>query len=216
MIIIKKRGLLLSLLLFFGGSIMAKKDNLTAYRKKRNFNVTTEPSGARKKITKKDVFVIQKHEASHLHFDLRLAIDGVLVSWAVPKGPSNNPATKRLAIMTENHPMDYAKFEGMIPEGNYGGGAVMVWDTGTYTNIKKVDDKLLSMDECLKLGRIEITLTGKKLKGNYALVRTQRGGGKQWLLIKMNDAYARKKIGSLGPTAKSALSGKTMKEIRKG
>lgn len=210
--LLKRRVVLISFLVIFGIPIMAKKDSLAKYRQKRNFDVTTEPSGKREKATKKFTFVIQKHEASHLHFDVRLAIDGVLVSWAVPKGPNSNPAVKRLAIMTENHPMEYARFEGMIPEGNYGAGAVMVWDIGTYTNIKKVNGKVMPMDECLKRGHIEISFNGKKLKGAYALVHTQRG----WLLVKMKDAYARKKIGSLGPTAKSALSGKTMKEIRKG
>lgn len=159
------------------------------------------------------IFVIQKHAASHLHFDFRLEIDGVLTSWAVPKGIPTNPAEKHLAIMTEDHPLDYAKFEGVIPEDNYGAGTVMVWDIGTYRNIKESDGKLVPMDQCLKRGTVEVWLEGEKLHGGYALIRTKLGGGdKNWLLLKMKDEYAKTAI----PNAtKSALTGRTMTQIAK-
>lgn len=187
---------------------MASKKPLSQYNKKRDFKKTPEPKGVTKKSKKNPIFVIQKHDASHLHFDFRLEIGGVLVSWAVPKGPSLDPSEKRLAVQTEDHPYEYAKFEGIIPQGEYGGGTVMVWDFGTYENIKEKDGKILPMKDCLKIGRIEIVLHGKKLQGKFALVKTKNG----WLLIKMRDEYeSKKKVVSTRDV--SARTGRTMKQI---
>lgn len=203
-----------------GWSEMAapKKSKLSSYQSKRSFNKTPEPKGVVKKRTqkKKPIFVIQRHDASHLHYDLRLEIDDVLVSWAVPKGPSTNPRIKRLAIQTEDHPMEYATFEGNIPEGEYGGGSVMVWDRGTYTNIKEDgDEDLIPMKTCLKKGTIEIAFYGTKMHGNYALIRTNRGEGvkKQWLLIKMKDEYADAKDTLLKKYPDSVKTGRSQQEI---
>lgn len=197
------------------GDGMAKKDDLKAYRSKRDFEKTPEPSGKKKPSKKKQpIFVIQKHEASHLHYDFRLEIEGVLVSWAIPKGPSTDPAVKHLAVQTEDHPIEYADFEGVIPEGNYGAGTVMIWDYGTYENIKEKDGKLVPMAQCLKDGTIEIFLHGKKLKGGYVLVRTKyRGAKKNWLFFKMKDKHADARRNPISSQTKSALSGKTMKQI---
>lgn len=192
------------------GAMMPR--NLKEYTKKRDFDKTTEPKAVKKSSSAKNMFVVQKHDASHLHYDLRLEIDGVLVSWAVPKGPSMDPSIKHLAIMTEDHPLDYGHFEGVIPEGNYGAGTVMVWDTGTYENIKTADDKLVPMTTCLKKGTIEVMLHGKKLKGGFVLIHTDLGDSeKNWLLKKIDDEYASTQ--DVLKKQKSALSDKTMKQI---
>lgn len=192
------------------------KDALKVYRKRRNLKISPEPYGSvKKRSSKKLRFVIQKHAARALHYDVRLEIDGVLVSWAVPKGPSLNPAIKRLAVRTDDHPMEYAKFEGVIPKGAYGAGTVMVWDIGKYRNIKEDDDgELMPMHECLKKGRIEVFLEGEKLEGAYALVRTQLGEGKDWLMVKMRDEYANARRNPVSTQNKSALTDRTMAEIR--
>ena len=155
---------------------------LKEYKKKRDFEWTPEPAGKRRKEKSKEpIFVVQRHDARNLHYDFRLEVDGALVSWAVPKGPPKTTKDRRLAVMTEDHPMEYAKFEGEIPEGHYGAGTVEIWDRGTYTNLKS-----WMMSSAVNKGQIEINLKGKKLKGNYALVRTKLGGkDKNWLLIKM-------------------------------
>src|ERR1700754_799186 len=150
---------------------------LTEYKKKRSFKDTPEPTGG-KSVKHQLTFVIQKHAASRLHYDFRLELKGVLKSWAVPKGPSLNPKDKRLAMQVEDHPFDYADFEGVIPSG-YGAGVVMVWDRGTWT--PEVDD----VDAALKKGELKFRLDGVKLKGRWVLVRT--GQGKAWLLIKHRD-----------------------------
>lgn len=190
------------------------KNTLAIYKKRRNFNKTQEPLAHIRQDLKNDepLFVIQKHAASHLHFDVRLEIGGVLVSWAVPKGISSDPAVKHLAIPTEDHPYDYAFFEGTIPQGHYGGGTVMVWDIGTYTNIKEKNGKIVSMKQCYKNGTIEITMHGKKVQGNYALVRIGKPAENRWLILKMRDAYADKKIKNI---TKSALTDRTMAQIAK-
>lgn len=197
-----------------GGESM-KKDKLQVYRKRRNLKESPEPVGTvHKSRGKKLLFVIQKHAARSLHYDVRLEIDGVLVSWAVPKGPSLNPQTKRLAVRTDDHPMEYAKFEGIIPEGSYGAGTVMVWDIGKYQNIKTDDDgNLIPMSTCLKKGRIEVFLSGKKLEGNFAFVKTHFAGGEQWLMIKMRDEYANARRNPVSTEKKSALTDRTMAEI---
>jgi bifunctional non-homologous end joining protein LigD len=162
---------------------------LTTYRKKRNFAVTPEPSGGADKSRSHGIYVIQKHRATNLHYDFRLEFDGTLLSWAVPKGPSLDPSVKRLAMQVEDHPVEYASFEGVIPEGEYGGGTVMVWDRGTWTpdnpDVKK------SMEG----GDLKFSINGEKLHGSWVLVRT-RGYGhnadRSWLLIKHRDQYATK------------------------
>ena len=154
------------------------------------------------------IYVIQKHDARTLHYDFRLEVDGVLASWAVPKGPSLNPAQKRLAIRVEAHPLNYAEFEGTIPEDEYGGGTVMVWDTGTYSNIKD-----LSLADALSRGRLEIFIEGQKLRGRYAVIRTGAEGPKNWLLIKMKDDYADREIDITEAEPNSAKTGRTLEEI---
>ena len=158
-----------------------RRRSLSEYRRKRDFATTPEPKGGQRKGTAR-LFVVQKHRATALHYDFRLEAGGVLVSWAVPKGPSLNPAEKRLAMAVEDHPLDYARFEGVIPEGEYGGGTVMVWDIGTYE--LEADEPF---DVAMRRGRIVFTLRGKKLRGGWTLVRT---GGRKWLLMKRKDRYA--------------------------
>ncbi len=165
---------------------------LKEYRKKRRFDVTPEPAGEEKRPGRgrslSFAFVVQKHRATALHYDFRLEWKGVLLSWAVPKGPSLNPADKRLAMAVEDHPLEYAKFEGIIPEGEYGGGTVMVWDRGTWT------PESPDVDEALKKGDLKFWLDGKKLHGSWVLVRTrgryQQEGKTAWLLIKHRDEFA--------------------------
>lgn len=166
--------------------------SLNKYNQKRNFNLTLEPEGNRNQSSAELIFVVQKHAASHLHYDFRLEIGGVLKSWAVPKGPSMNPADKRLAIMVEDHPYDYKDFEGTIPEGNYGAGKVIVWDNGTYTladedELNKVENRL---ESDLQKGRLSFVLNGKKLKGEFTLVKMKTKQRNAWLLIKSTDQYA--------------------------
>jgi DNA ligase D-like protein (predicted 3'-phosphoesterase) len=157
--------------------------------------------------------VIQKHDASTLHYDFRIEVDGVLKSWALPKGPSTNPSEKRLAVPTEDHPLDYADFEGVIPEGEYGAGTVLVWDRGTYENITKKDDETMSMVEALNQGHALIRLSGDKLSGGYALQRMGKGKGKRWLLVKMDDEEADARRNPVSTEPKSVLSGRTIDEI---
>jgi len=185
---------------------------LKEYEAKRDFTRTKEPSGKSKKgKTMQSIFVVQKHKATRLHYDFRLEVDGVLKSWAVPKGPSMNPADKRLAVMVEDHPYDYKDFEGTIPEGEYGAGTVMIWDCGTY------EAQQGDPGEALERGALKIRLSGKKLKGGFALVRTAMGGKKEnWLLIKEKDEFAQSKSDILEDEPDSATSGRTMEEITGG
>jgi len=157
------------------------------------------------------IFVIQKHAARNMHYDFRLSIGGVLVSWAVPKGPSMSTRLRRLAIRTDDHPIAYAQFEGVIPKGEYGAGTVMVWDKGTYRNIKKKGGKKVSMAQCLVSGQIEVWLEGDVLRGAYVLLR--RGKEKQWLLIKMKDEHASDRRNPVNTHNKSVLTGRTMRQI---
>lgn len=163
---------------------------LAEYVKKRVFTKTTEPKGG-KSTGKQLAFVVQRHHASHLHYDFRLELDGVLKSWAVPKGPSMNPGDKRLAMMVEDHPFDYRKFEGIIPNGNYGAGVVMIWDEGSYTSLaeRRADD-IKTLHAGLKSGNLKFKLNGKKLKGEFALVKLHSIEDNSWLLIKHNDQFA--------------------------
>lgn len=155
-------------------------DKLESYKNKRDFTQTNEPLSGKQQPGGQPRFVVQKHNASHLHYDFRLEVDGVLASWAVPKGPSTDPSEKRLAVRTEDHPLDYAAFEGTIPEGQYGAGEVEIWDKGTYQNLKDIP-----ISEALEKGHITFHLQGDKLKGGYALTRT--GQGKNWLMVKMRE-----------------------------
>jgi bifunctional non-homologous end joining protein LigD len=157
---------------------------LKDYVKKRRFGQTPEPRGTVATRSQRR-FVIQKHRASALHYDFRLEADGVLKSWAVPKGPSLDPAAKRLAMEVEDHPVEYGTFEGIIPEGEYGGGTVMLWDTGTYA------PDLEDVGKALRAGELRFTLHGKKLHGGWVLVRT---GGRKWLLLKRKDEAASKTV----------------------
>jgi DNA ligase D-like protein (predicted 3'-phosphoesterase) len=170
---------------------MDKNEALKKYRSKRDFEKTTEPSGDDSRSAKPNLFVVQKHDARNAHYDFRLEIDGVLKSWAVPKGPSTDPREKRLALPTEDHPLEYADFEGVIPENEYGAGTVLIWDRGTYRNLRedKKDDGM-SIADSYEEGKIEIFLKGEKLRGGYALIRMGRGKKEQWLLKKMNDDRA--------------------------
>jgi bifunctional non-homologous end joining protein LigD len=175
---------------------------LRDYQRKRNFAVTPEPKPARRATQGQLLYVIQKHQASHLHYDFRLEWNGVLLSWAVPKGPSLDPSVKRLAMQVEDHPVDYANFEGVIPEGEYGGGTVMVWDRGTW------EPEVPDVDAALRKGDLKFTLHGQKLHGSWVLVRTPRG----WLLIKHRDEYASKED-ILVTEPRSAVSHKLMAAI---
>jgi bifunctional non-homologous end joining protein LigD len=184
---------------------------LAKYRAKRNFKVTPEPRGSAnaRSPDREFSFVVQKHQASRLHYDFRLEWNGVLLSWAIPKGPSLDPSLKRLAMAVEDHPLEYGGFEGSIPEGQYGGGAVMIWDRGTWAP----DDP--DVDASLGKGELKFTLRGSKLKGSWVLVRTRPLGKStrsSWLLIKHKDRYA-----STGDVAaekpRSALSKRSMVEI---
>ena len=187
------------------------KKKLESYQRKRNFKKTPEPKPKVKRSKKKNIFVIQQHHASHMHFDFRLEIDGVLKSWAIPKGPSTDPKIKRLAAQTEDHPLDYAKFEGIIPEG-YGAGTVIVWDTGTYTNLNEKNGKPISMQQAFDKGHIKIDLHGKKLQGEYALTKFK---DRNWLLVKMKDEYADARRNPVKTETQSVLSTKTIKALDK-
>lgn len=193
--------------------------SLTKYRGKRDFKATPEPKGAShpKPSAKELSFVVQKHQASHLHYDFRLEWNGVLLSWAVPKGPSLDPSVKRLAMPVEDHPLEYGGFEGVIPEGQYGAGPVMVWDKGLY---EPQGDS--APDEQLKQGKIDVVLQGKKLRGGFTLIQTGRRSGvpsdrKRWLLVKHRDEYADPSwdIDS-SELDRSVLTGRTLKEIEEG
>ena len=140
-------------------------------------------------------------------------MNGVLKSWAVPKGPSTNPREKRLAVPTEDHPLDYADFEGVIPKGEYGGGTVLVWDFGTYRNLREQDGTEIPLEECLEEGRVTVHLEGKKLQGGFALIRTGRQEEKRWLLIKMDDESADARRNPTSTQPDSVLSGRSLEQI---
>lgn len=182
---------------------------LSQYKKRRDLKKSGEPSGGKTKGAPK--FVIQKHDATAMHYDFRLEIDDVLVSWAVPKGPSTDPEDKRLAIRTDDHPLDYAEFEGVIPEGEYGAGPVIIWDRGKFKNLG--DDDL---SDQLEDGHIKVELKGKKLKGGYALNRMRKGKKEQWLLVKMKDDEADARRNPVSTEPRSVKSGKTIEEVADG
>ncbi len=184
---------------------------LKEYNKKRHFGVSPEPSGKTTPPKKQDalLYVIQKHRATALHYDFRLEWNGVLLSWAVPKGPSLDSSVKRLAMQVEDHPVEYANFEGVIPEGEYGGGTVMVWDEGTWT------PESPDVNAALAKGDLKINLHGKKLQGSWVLVRTHGWGsssGKSWLLIKHRDQHTSTKDVTI-EKPRSIVSNKLLAEI---
>ncbi|MDI5968742.1 DNA polymerase ligase N-terminal domain-containing protein [Streptomyces sp. SL13] len=203
---------------------MAKKDEagrpgdrapLTEYRAKRHRDRTPEPGGAdggsdgggRR-------FVIQKHAASSLHYDFRLEADGVLKSWAVPKGPSTDPREKRLAMRTEDHPLDYADFEGVIPRGEYGGGEVIVWDTGEYRPLPGKDGEVTAIADGVERGHVKFWLDGRKLHGGYALTRTGSDRGKErWILVKTADETADRRRDPVGTEPASVRTGRTVEDL---
>lgn len=187
-------------------------DRLKDYRKRRASWPTPEPMGG-KSSGKRPFFVVQEHKATSHHFDFRIEVDGVLRSWAVPKGPSTDPRVKRLAMATEDHPLDYAEFEGVIPEDSYGAGAVIVWDRGPYDNITEKNGRIQPIAKALEAGHALIFLHGEKLRGGYALQRTGPGDDQRWLLVKMKGegADARRKPVSSEP--ESVLSGRTADEV---
>jgi DNA ligase D-like protein (predicted 3'-phosphoesterase) len=188
-------------------------DSLKEYQKKRDFSRTPEPSGQKSREAQEPIFVIQKHAASHLHYDFRLEVDGVLKSWAIPKGPSTNPKDKRLAVPTEDHPMAYADFEGVIPEGEYGAGTVLVWDTGQYRNLTEKKGVPIPMAQAVDHGHVKIWLEGAKLKGGYALTRFRTGKDESWLLVKADDAEADPSRNPVAREPQSVLTGRTIEEI---
>ena len=193
---------------------MSEVDNLEAYRKKRDFSKTTEPLGSGGiKQGDKPRYSIQKHRAKRLHYDLRLEVDGVLKSWAIPKGPSLDTKTKRLAVPTEDHPIEYIDFEGTIPQGEYGAGAVIVWDIGTYENTTRADGAAVPIAEALERGHATFILSGKKLLGGYALTRTGRGKNERWILVKMKDDFAQTDDDILEAEPDSALTGRSVDEV---
>ncbi|HSP87933.1 MAG TPA: DNA polymerase ligase N-terminal domain-containing protein [Ignavibacteriaceae bacterium] len=189
--------------------------SIKKYKEKRNFKKTTEPKGKTKKVKDDLIFVVQKHDATNLHYDFRLELNGVLKSWAVPKGPSLDPKEKRLAMMVEDHPFDYKDFEGVIPKGNYGAGEVIVWDKGTYHSIETDDRKesIPLLKKGLEKGDLKFTLHGEKLNGQFALVNMKKPKQNAWLLIKKKDDYATEK--DILKDDRSVVSGKGINEIGK-
>jgi DNA ligase D-like protein (predicted 3'-phosphoesterase) len=190
---------------------MSKKD----YEKKRDFSKTPEPKGGRRRSGKRPIFVVQHHKARSEHYDFRLEVNGVLKSWAVPKGPSTDPREKRLAVPTEDHPLEYADFEGVIPEGEYGAGPVIVWDSGPYENLTEKDGKTQSMSDAIKDGHLLVSLEGEKITGGYVLHRTGKGDDARWLLIKMRDDEADARRNPVSTEPESVKSGRSVDEIDK-
>jgi bifunctional non-homologous end joining protein LigD len=193
-------------------------DLLKKYKQMRDFGETPEPAGRTKKLARGPLFVIQKHQASHLHYDFRLEMEGVLKSWAVPKGPSYDPTVRRLAMMTEDHPYDYASFEGVIPAGNYGAGNVIIWDQGEWEFVEPGDDPVAA----LKGGKLTFRLYGKKMFGEWALVRTggrssssgkSSGKGNEWLLLKHRDEFANDQIDVTVVAPRSVVSNVLVEEV---
>lgn len=197
-------------------------ERLSDYERKRDFAKTSEPRGKtsprRRRggpVRRHPRFTIQKHAATSLHYDLRLEIGGALASWAVPKGPSLDPREKRLAMRTEDHPLDYLEFEGVIPKGQYGGGPMIVWDRGVFENISKTrSGRPLDLSEALEAGDLKLFLLGEKVRGPYALVRTSDPGEReQWLLIKKRGEGADARRNPTSTQPESVLSGRTIEQL---
>ena len=188
--------------------------DLAEYDSKRDFSRTAEPPGRQGAPRKRALrFVVQKHDATRLHFDLRLELDGVMKSWAVPKGPSRDPAEKRLAVQVEDHPIAYNTFEGVIAEGEYGAGEVIIWDRGTY---EPAAGDVEAFRRGLDKGRLTFTLRGKRLGGAWSLVRMGRGSGREWLLIKRSDEFVKREDDLTTQDLPSIVSGRTLADIASG
>ncbi|MDR9363966.1 MAG: DNA polymerase ligase N-terminal domain-containing protein [Balneolaceae bacterium] len=187
-----------------------------SYMEKREPDETPEPVSFDKQKANgnEPIFVIQKHDATNLHYDFRLEIDGTLKSWVIPKGPLTDPSERRLAVPVEDHPIEYAEFEGVIPKDQYGAGTVMIWDRGTYRNLKKSENRELTVEKSYDKGQIEVFLEGEKISGGYALFKTN-SKDENWLLVKMDDEYADARRNPLSTENKSVKSGRTLQEIAK-
>ncbi|HZO65038.1 MAG TPA: DNA polymerase ligase N-terminal domain-containing protein [Kribbellaceae bacterium] len=194
---------------------MPADKRLKEYERKRDFGKTKEPRGGTSgKDDEAPIFVIQKHDARRLHYDVRFEVDGVLKSWAVPRGPSMNPSEKRLAVPTEDHPMEYASFEGMITPGEYGGGAVIVWDAGVYDVLPRSDGSETTMAEAIERGHFKVWLHGVKLNGGWALTRTGDDGN--WLMVKLKDKQADARRNPTSTQPKSILTARTIEDVAAG
>jgi DNA ligase D-like protein (predicted 3'-phosphoesterase) len=188
---------------------------LEEYRRKRDFGKTPEPAGRRGRRGKAPRFVVQKHDATALHYDFRLEAAGVLKSWAIPKGPSTDPRDKRLAMPTEDHPLDYYDFEGVIPEKQYGAGPVIVWDAGTYRNLTEEDGREVAVEEAVDAGHVKVWLEGQKLRGGYSLRRTRIGRDERekWLMVKLKDEEADARRNPVSTQPESVKSGRAIEEV---
>lgn len=191
---------------------MPRDETLKDYRAKRDLRRSPEPSGRRRRGGRPR-FVVQKHAARSLHYDFRLEVGGVLKSWAVPKGPSTNPRDKRLAMAVEDHPLDYAEFEGVIPEGQYGAGAVIVWDAGPYRNLTERDGEEVALERALADGHAVVELEGEKLHGGFALTRLGGGARERWMLVKTRDDAADARRRPVSTQPESVLSGRTVEQV---
>jgi DNA ligase D-like protein (predicted 3'-phosphoesterase) len=190
-------------------------DPLKDYRRRRAGGKTPEPMGGQPS-GEGPIFVVQEHKATSHHFDFRLEVDGVLKSWAVPKGPSTDPRDKRLAMPTEDHPLDYADFEGVIPEDSYGAGAVIVWDRGRYDNITEKGGRIQPIAEALEAGHALVRLHGRKLRGGFVLQRVGHGDDTRWLLIKMKGEGSDARRRPVSTERESVLSGRTVDALEAG
>jgi DNA ligase D-like protein (predicted 3'-phosphoesterase) len=193
---------------------MPRKDSLEEYRRRRDRRKTPEPTGRRGRAGRgKPRFVIQQHDATSMHWDFRLEAAGVLKSWAVPKGPSTDPREKRLAMPTEDHPLEYAGFEGVIPEGEYGAGPVIVWDAGTFRNLTEKDGREVPVEDAVDAGHVKVFLEGEKLRGGFAFTRTGRGTKPRWILVKLKDEHADARRNPVRSQPESVSSGKTIGQL---
>jgi len=195
---------------------MSSDDPLAKYRQKRDFSKTSEPAGGLGHASPQPIFVVQKHAARRLHYDFRLEVSGTLKSWAIPKGPSTNPREKRLAVPTEDHPLAYADFEGIIPPGQYGAGTVLVWDLGTFRNLTEKKGQPIPLPQALEHGHVTLWLEGRKLRGAYSLTRFKTGKDESWLLVKKDDDEADPTQDILETRPESVLSGRTLEEVAAG
>ncbi|HMQ92637.1 MAG TPA: DNA polymerase ligase N-terminal domain-containing protein [Amaricoccus sp.] len=194
---------------------MAEK-HTESYRGMRDFSRTPKPEGGSGGARGKPIFVVQRHDASTEHYDFRIEVDGTMKSWAVPKGPSTDPRDKRLAVPTEDHPVEYADFEGVIPEGEYGAGTVLVWDRGSYENLTRDEDGgERGVAEALEAGHVVLRLHGEKIAGGYALQRIGTGDETRWLLVKVDDEAADARRNPVSTEPDSVLSGRSIDEIGK-
>lgn len=194
---------------------MTADEPLQEYLKRRDLAATPEPEGGGASTPADGpLFVIQEHRASSHHFDVRIQVGDVLRSWAVPKGPSTDPSDKRLAVPTEDHPLEYAEFEGTIPEEEYGGGSVIVWDAGRYTNLEHDDDgNPVPVEDQLDDGHATVWLHGEKIRGGYAFIRTDMGDEERWLLVKMDDEEADARRNPVSTERRSVISDRTIDDL---